>query len=716
MYFRTGRSEVLCLDMYITLFQCAHNLDLLQIKSNLDLLEVKYNQDDKIETLRNLLKKKVLEEILKEDHDNKTFFETCLLETNEWLDNSLSKETEYPCCLVGCLARSKNHLFYVRHLKKVHPSIGKVSCNFKRTCKQNFSSIDGLIAHIKEAHSRHGSQDVQVWAAVAPVINIPCKCDRESCGGIHLKNTAELIRHYNSYHSTENRECIFVDCRTLFHSSAPGTARNHIRLKHKIPGNMNLKSRYLIGPEAVASIPPTIGPDVMEVELDVTNQDIYDEEDFAEIEALDDLANEDDLETNMQYYLAYYSDFLSRLAFVKFVPQTTIQDIAKEFLTNTRRSLARQETLLRKSLVNKGFSPSEIDEMVKEIFIKDPFLHAQEQLNTEYKRKTFVQSSPTYTHPQEILLNRAEVQKGAKKEVYHYISIIDSLKTLTMDSSFLKMREGVKTHEDDKLRDLQDGSVFKKNSYFSNNKDAFAVILYSDGVEMRNPLGAARGCYKIVFVYYTLCEIQKSQRSQIDRLQVTMAFKEKLLKKYSLKTILKPLIDDLNLLERGVEVSFPTRLLKCGVACYVSDNLEASMVGGFSANFSSNDVCRVCHCLHRDLEHHIHEKHELWTAEEYDAICDSRFEEIGVEADPIAVEVEPDNLFTEVESDGSDTEDGSDTDDGSVIEDGNDAEDEVVPSRGLRYRCPLNRLDSFHAVTGFPLDVMHDVFEGKFSN
>ena len=67
-----------------------------------------------------------------------------------------------------------------------------------------------------------------------------------------------------------------------------------------------------------------------------------------------------------------------------------------------------------------------------------------------------------------------------------------------------------------------------------------------------------------------------------------MVFREKLLKKYSLQTIYKPLVDDLKRLELGVVINLPmTRRIKCGVICYAADNLEASVVGGFSACFSS---------------------------------------------------------------------------------------------------------------------------------
>ena len=76
-------------------------------------------------------------------------------------------------------------------------------------------------------------------------------------------------------------------------------------------------------------------------------------------------------------------------------------------------------------------------------------------------------------------------------------------------------------------------------------------------------------------VFFTLCEVEKAQRSQIDRLTLCMVFREKLLKKYSLNTIYKSLVDDLKVLETGIQIYFPIpRTVKCGVLCYAADNLE----------------------------------------------------------------------------------------------------------------------------------------------
>ena len=85
---------------------------------------------------------------------------------------------------------------------------------------------------------------------------------------------------------------------------------------------------------------------------------LYDVPDLAGLddENFEAQASEDDAE----YYLEFYADFLNRLCHVKFVPQSTIQEIVEELIRNSRKSLNRQEILLRKMLVQKGIEKIKI--------------------------------------------------------------------------------------------------------------------------------------------------------------------------------------------------------------------------------------------------------------------------------------------------------------------------------------------------------------------
>ena len=186
-----------------------------------------------------------------------------------------------------------------------------------------------------------------------------------------------------------------------------------------------------------------------------------------------------------------------------------------------------------------------------------------------------------------------------------------------------------------------------------------------------------------------------------------MVFHEKLLKKHSLKLILKPLIDDLIKLENGIVFSgSETRAVKCGVLCYSADNLEASLLG----DFSERDICRVCHIKHQDLVDRITDEHSLWSVEEYDNICKSM----------VANESVHDRSITEERVEQVHHDDGelfyesSDDDSFDIIEAEPGFSDDI-DMRGVRQECPLNVLQSFLFVTSFLLDLMHDLFEGKFN-
>ena len=171
----------------------------------------------------------------------------------------------------------------------------------------------------------------------------------------------------------------------------------------------------------------------------------------------------------------------------------------------------------------------------------------------------YVTDNMQYVAPMELLLNKSEVEKGRKKDVLHYVPLKSAVKNLLEDESYIQMirREKNKQQlrpsaENGKIADIKDGTLMKTNIFFQQNPGALAFLFYSDGVELVNPLGAARGTYKVVQVFYTLVDIPKNQRSQIDRLQLAMVFKEKLLKKYSYEVIYKKRVEDLLKLEQGI--------------------------------------------------------------------------------------------------------------------------------------------------------------------
>ena len=244
-------------------------------------------------------------------------------------------------------------------------------------------------------------------------------------------------------------------------------------------------------------------------------------------------------------------------------------------------------------------------------------------------------------------------------------------------------------------------------------------------MEVVNPLAYARGKHKVVQIFWTLGDIPKHHRSQVDKIQLAMVVKEKLIKKYGYRRIYKQLISDLQKLENGIYVESPVpRLVKCGVLLHAGDNLESHAVGGFSLSFSSRSICRFCHIQHSDLVNRIHDlievPHKYWTEAEYDQICDSIEAQMETEDEASEVIFDKnleDHLFDEEDEPEGEPDDeeiddvGQEHGDESLVHE-NDVEMEIEERFGLRYRCSFNELKSFHAVISFPPDLLHDLLEG----
>jgi hypothetical protein len=291
--------------------------------------------------------------------------------------------------------------------------------------------------------------------------------------------------------------------------------------------------------------------------------------------------------------------------------------------------------------------------------LKDnPFVKLQENFSSYYKINKETENSGHYISPAQHKLPR---NAAGKECPFQYVSVVQTVAAIVSDPDYENLpRDPI---PDGFLYDFKDGSAWKNNKYFQDNPDALTGQLYSDSVELDNPLGPSKGIHKALNVYFSLVDIPKSLRSKTDNIFLVLTVLEKDLQKDKENYIrfFKPLVEDLKKLEAGVQIGGKT--IKMGVICYSADNLEASIVGGFSQCYSSHDVCRICHQQHKDLQQISGcPKVARWTREEYDA----------------AVE----NL-----------------------------EPGVRGEFGLNSGCIFNQLQSFHCIGQIPTDVMHDFCE-----
>ena len=664
---------------------------------------------------KHVLLRAVLEEILKVKDTDTRKYEEMLETTNKFLELGALKQASakgYRCTFIGCLFRGRIHRQFLNHLKTVHRTAESFLCSFQHKCRRHFEKVDELLDHVKIDHALAqppSSDNNRTLTSGVDVISNSCRCNMVSCGQKVFNSFKKLASHVINDHVKEPRFCIFSNCDQTFNANAKSTLRNHFRTKHFDLNKDDLKSVHQMG--SVQSDHLVLQNSGDTVEQDEV-QDIEDEAEIDDDDVDDAVENKEEEQVDENHFMMAYADFINRLINFKFIPITTVKLIAAEYLQQAQQSAKSRETVLRESLSRIPNISQEMLEKIVEENQQDPFLKTQEELSSETKRLKFMEDNFKLVKPREIVLNPEAVKNGSQKEVIHYVPILEAFRILVEDDTFNAALENGRNEERSEsiIEDIKDGAGYKNSQYFIDNPDAFALMIYSDGVELCNPLASGRGKHKIVQVFWQVCDLPRFHRSSVDRLQVGLIFKEKLLKKYSYAKIFQNLLHDLKVLEsEGVQVLKPiSRKIKASLLLYSGDNLECHQVGGFSASFGSKDVCRHCHIQYDDLPLHIHDydgdsRHEPWSKADYDA-CAEDVTEVDEESLECHQGVAVEDLFNEFEEPIED-------DDSSGSEDEDNAAANK-PKYGVKKKCVFNELKEFHCVTSMPPDSLHDLMEG----
>ena len=366
-------------------------MDRFQVVSELNRFFVHNIKQDELNLMKLHLKRVLLQEIMKVEVDDRNNYKERLASTVRLLEY---KSNLYGCFLIGCRFEGNGHREYVKHIRTSHPQIVNVICNFRHRCVRSFLTIEDLLVHIRKDHSNAPAGDNS--AVNTAVLDVPVKCSMSSCGSIHLSSIKLLVTHFNTVHLKDARSCVFAGCG---HKFGPfQESRKHFRTKHVDKGHTDVKDHHHLPVPRLPDLPVLSVENPISVGSPEHDEDNDDEHyDAFQIDEIENCEPDDDSE---EYFLHYYADFLNRLSHVKFIPHSTVQDIASEYFKNSKRAQDIRETKLRHSLSMVGeLSADDIDKVVKDVIHEDFFIKAQGELDTKYKRNRFVQDNFNYVQP-----------------------------------------------------------------------------------------------------------------------------------------------------------------------------------------------------------------------------------------------------------------------------------------------------------------------------
>lgn len=226
-----------------------------------------------------------------------------------------------------------------------------------------------------------------------------------------------------------------------------------------------------------------------------------------------------------------------------------------------------------------------------------------------------------------------------------------------------------------------------QTKYAPNATKSIQLIFFQDGLELVNPLGAARVKHKANGVYFTLGNLSPKSRSKVDTIMMASLFFDKDLKYFKPAKMFELLIKDLKKLETE-GIMFDGEILPVKLVFIAGDNLGSHLIGGFLESFSVEYFCRYCEITMEDFKSHTHLLPGKWRTEEsYNECIEERNELIR-------------HPNRNVPNRGR----------------GKKAPDKVPSVRGVKEQSVFNQLDSFHvSAPGLPPCIAHDLFIGIVS-
>ena len=249
---------------------------------------------------------------------------------------------------------------------------------------------------------------------------------------------------------------------------------------------------------------------------------------------------------------------------------------------------------LSKRLAEKGLMTSDISD---EITASQTIF---EGLETTYKQEKFFEQNLFYVKPMRAQLGVSDITKNGRcKCVYgYYVPFLSQLTVLLSMPEVHKSVHYPVSDSGDLMTDFTDGSVVQSDQQTDICVPHLRFSLYSDELEIANPIGTHRKTHKVTVFYWTLLNIQPEYRQKMHVIQLAALAQSRHLKKHGCTALLQDLCSGFIALKQGVEILVG----RYGKLCYtgsltfvLADTLAAQFMGGFKESVGpANRPCRTC--------------------------------------------------------------------------------------------------------------------------
>ena len=281
--------------------------------------------------------------------------------------------------------------------------------------------------------------------------------------------------------------------------------------------------------------------------------------------------------------------------------QKGTDDTVSAIKTLVGESLYSYKIALSDKMKNRGIST----EILDEVSMPETLTH----LSTQHSRNAFYVSNMKLINPSDIVLYREyTIRSGVKNHIGYVIPFERNLQSFLSLPEVWREVQSEHRSTDDFMRDICDGSYVRNHLLFHTHPSALQIILYTDDIEIVNPIGSHTTKHKLTMFYFTLANISTKFRSALSAIQLLAVAKTHDLRSNagSLEKLLGDFIATVNKLQStGIEFDlFGSRHTVFGsLVCVPCDSLASNWLGGFKESSSfAYKGCRTCKASNTDMK------------------------------------------------------------------------------------------------------------------
>jgi len=238
-----------------------------------------------------------------------------------------------------------------------------------------------------------------------------------------------------------------------------------------------------------------------------------------------------------------------------------------------------------------------------------------EGLQTCHLRRKFYRQHCNFVEPHEVYLGRAVTKSKGKitsqKRYGIYVPFKETVKALLSlpEVWHCVVRRNMYENDGSEMRDICNGSYVASRAIFADNPSALQIMLYTDDIEVVNPIGAHVRKHKLTMFYYTLCNIPPEYRSKLSVVQLLAIAKTKDVRRSGVRVLLNDFLQTVKQMSNGginMEVNGRDHLIVGSLLLVVADTPAAHWLGGFKEGVGfSFKSCRACNASSSTMKCHF---------------------------------------------------------------------------------------------------------------